>query len=131
MKIEIYKCDYCEKEIDKDYLSKKGWISINENGLGISSGVRENKSILIRLAASVVVSGTHTRTLDFCCLNCFVKWLFLSKETECNTSIDKVSLLKDALMSLVKDDYLGKLIVECLKSKTGGQKMILAKKHVK
>jgi len=122
MKIEIYKCDYCGKEIDEDYLSKKGWISINEDGLSISGGkTGEHEGILIRLAVLVTVPESYTRTLDFCCLNCFVKWLFLSEETECNTSVDKISLLKDALMSLVKDDYLGKLIAECFELKSGRQ----------
>ena len=127
MKIEIYKCNYCGKEIKGAYLNERGWIHIDKDGLSVSGGkAGGHKGVLARLSVSVVVPeidagmldfyDVNTEPLDFCCLGCFVKWLFLSEETECSKDVDKVSLLKEAIRSLLNDKDLKEIIIDCLKS---------------
>lgn len=114
MKITTYKCDYCGKET-KDYYAEKGWIHIDEDKLVVTNGrTKEGKAIINSMSVLITFYGNSA---DFCSLSCLIKWLFLSKEiNHGDDKIDRVSLLRNQISSLTKDDFLKGIIMECLKS---------------
>lgn len=115
MRIINYKCDYCEKAVE-DFCSEKGWIHIDECNLKIADGRTEFESPIInRFTELISVPIEFKGGLDFCSLACFVKWLFLSKDTDYRKDYDKISFLKEAIRLLVNDKDLKEIITDCLK----------------
>jgi len=77
MKLTVYKCDWCGKTVENFY-DVKGWVHVEDDALTIADGTRDCK--LERYTTKICCSDKN-QSLDFCSIDCFLKWLFLSKET--------------------------------------------------
>lgn len=72
-KIELFKCNNCGKTTE-DYCNEIGWIAFdNIDNIHITGGRKKD------LMADSFRYFSHTKRIDFCCLECFLNWLYLSK----------------------------------------------------
>ena len=96
MLIKEYKCDWCGKTTP-DYGMEPGWIHINNHNLKIS-----NSDKYARLTSLIRTNDMITK-LDFCSLQCFMLWLYLSQDTSpTNTehTDEDVQLLKQQIANI-------------------------------
>ena len=116
MQLKVYKCECCKKETI-DFFEEHGWIHIDCSGLIITDGKRHIKTPIIRRFTELIKTPTDfNNVLDFCSLKCFVKWLFLSIQTDHENDYSKHEFFKKAVKTLVDDEYLREIIIDCLKS---------------
>lgn len=80
MRIEASKCDNCGKETS-DIGKIQGWMRITSSRIFIvgNDGKVERESLKIRGIP------TSEDTLDFCCIKCFLHWLYIGMNTEART----------------------------------------------
>jgi len=119
MKIEVYRCENCGKET-KDYYKEKGWIHIDTCGLVITNGRTKEGHAITNRFTNLIFSSEYTSGFDFCSLRCFIRWLYLSKDTDNRKDYDKNSFLKEAIKSIVEDEFLKRLVMDCLDLESKG-----------
>ena len=77
MRKDIDVCDYCGKRTD-DYYAEIGWIHIGEDSITVTNGRNPNG---VATPERYTRGLTSPRGIDFCSVQCFLKWLYLSDET--------------------------------------------------
>ncbi len=85
MKVAFSKCNFCGKYTEK-YKDKFGWIRITNSHFEISGNKKIDSNskynISIRVLYDCLITSDNDKQLDFCSLSCFIKWLYLSEETD-------------------------------------------------